>query len=568
MKERINPEVENRVKPTFIGVAWPYVNGELHIGHLAGYLLPADICARFHRYIGEDVLMVSGSDCHGTPITVEADRKGTTPQEIADFYHEIDVHLLKNVLGLSYDIYTRTDTEHHKKIVQDFFMALLEKGYLFAGSQEQYYSPEENRFLPDRYVEGTCKHCGFVEARGDQCDNCGQLLDKGMLDNPRGKLSGKPVIFKETQHYFVDWPKLQPEIEKYVEEGGPRWKKWVFRETNGWLKRGLQPRAITRDLDWGVPLPIDRIPENMRIRDIEQKRIYVWFDAVIGYFSASLLWSKESGGDWKSFWYNPDAKHYYFMGKDNLVFHTIFWPGQLMVYDSKLHLPDFPSINMFLDLAGQKFSKSRGVSIEINEMINKFGNDRVRFYLTYIMPEITDSSFRWEDFQDIVNGVLIGNLGNYIHRILSIGRNVDMKLVSEQEVSALVFEKIKNAFKKSRSCLENCEFRNYLDNILDLSGFGNKYFDRNNVWKLKRDDDPRYHRSLKNLYYIIISLGHLMYPLLPDASDRLFDMIKVKRLSRWPKTESEFKKLEALVRDIDPSIKPRPLFKKIEKNDY
>ncbi|MBU1200397.1 methionine--tRNA ligase [Patescibacteria group bacterium] len=547
-----------------IGVAWPYVNGELHIGHMAGYLLPADIYARYSRLKGNDVLMVSGSDCHGTPITVEADQKGVSPKEIADHYHKIDQDLLINTLNLSYDIYTRTDSSNHEQEVQKIFTTLLKKGYVYIDSQEQYYSPEEERFLPDRYVEGVCGHCRYKDARSDQCDNCGQLLDKDTLLNPLSKLSGEPVSLKETEHYFVNWEKLQPDIERYVSEKGPQWKKWVYKETKGWLKRGLSPRAVTRDMNWGVRIPTNDIPDDMRLENAENKRIYVWFDAVVGYLSASKLWSKEGGGDWKSYWYNKNAKHSYFMGKDNLVFHTIFWPGQLIGYDENLHLPDQPSINMFLNHDGKQFSKSRGESITIEDMVKNYGNDTLRFYLTQIMPENKDSSFRWNDFKEKVNGDLVGNFGNYIHRVLSIGRGSNIQAISNNQLSEPVVKVVERAYEKSENHLENYEFRNYLDSLLSITAFGNIYFNRHRVWEKKHNGDSQYFQHLKDLYYLILTSGQLMRPLMPESSDKLYSMLRVNRPELWPNNPQELENYESLIGTIDTSVKPTPLFKKLD----
>lgn len=551
-------------KKKFIGVAWPYVNGELHIGHLAGYLLPADICARYLRATGNDVLMVSGSDCFGTPITVEADKRGITPREVVDLYHAKDVHLFKDVLGLTYDLYTKTDNEQHIRTTQNIFVQLLENSYIFIDTTKQYYSPEDKKFLPDRYVEGKCKNCGFLEARSDQCDNCGKVLEQGDLENPHSKLTGKEVELKDTEHYFLDWSKLQPQIEAYVKKVGPNWKPWVYKETLGWLKKGLKPRAISRDIDWGVPLPVDRIPENMRIENMDHKRLYVWFDAVIGYLSASELWSEEGSGDWKEFWYNKDSHHYYFMGKDNLIFHTIFWPGQLMGYDKDLHLPDTTSINMFLNLEGKQFSKSRGVSIPIEDIINQYGNDPVRFYLTLIMPELRDSSFAWADFIQKNNEILVGNFGNFVHRILSFAQGVDIEEVSKYELSEECKQEIKEAFSSSRKFLENCEFKNYLDNILKFSSYGNKFIQQEQFWTLKKNNPEKLQEVMKQLYSLIISLGYLTIPLLPEASKNIFELLGLEPQTTWPEPGREAELVNALSLQIDTSIKPKPLFKKFD----
>lgn len=555
-------------KRVFIGVAWPYVNGDLHIGHLAGYLLPADICARYNRLEGRDVLMVSGSDCFGTPITVEADKRGVSPREIADEYHEKDVDLFLNKLNLTYDEYTRTDHPNHVKITQDFFVKMLEEGAIFIDTTEQYYSPKEERFLPDRYVVGECPFCGFKDARSDQCDNCGKLITHGELINPRSNLNGEKVELKQSEHYFVDWPSLQPRLERYVSKVSGNWKEWVRNETLGWMTEGLKPRAISRDISWGVSIPADRISEEKLIKDHEHKRLYVWFDAVVGYYSGSVLWEKDTGVSIAKFWENVGTennpqKHYYFMGKDNLVFHTLFWPGQLMVYDEALHLPDTVSINMFLNFEGRQFSKSRGVSIGIDEIIEQYGNDPVRFYLTQIMPELRDSSFSWEDFKEKVNGVLVANLGNFIHRSLSLGYGLDIGDLEEHEVEPKVKEAVDKAFSSARDNLENCRFRFYLDDILALSGFGNSLVDAEMVWELKKINEDSFKHVMKQLYFIVISLGLLMNPLLPHASQRLFKMLGVETPELWPEKRSNGELFD-IFRAMKPHNKPEPLFNKLE----
>lgn len=551
-------------KNIFIGIAWPYVNGDLHIGHLAGYLLPADIFARYHRLIGNNVLMVSGSDCFGTPITVEADKKKVTPKEIVEEYHTKDVDLFLNVLKLSYDLYTKTDHPNHIQQTQDVFIKMLTEGYIYVDKTEQYYSPSENRFLPDRYVVGTCPYCGFTDARSDQCDNCGKLIDHGALINPKSNITKGDVELRESDHYFVDWKKLQPRLEEYVKERGKNWKDWVYQETLGWLKEGLKGRAITRDITWGVPLPKDKIPQDKLITNIENKRIYVWFDAVIGYLSASKLWAKEIKKDtnaWEDFWYDKDSKHYYFMGKDNLVFHTLFWPGQLIIYDEDLHLPDVSSINMFLNLEGKQFSKSRGVSINARDFVTKYGNDAMRFYLTLTMPETKDSSFYWSDFEEKINGVLVANLGNFIHRVLSIGSKVDASTLNS-ELWDDVKDEIQKAFSDANRYLEKCEFRNYLETILKLSSYGNGIVDREKLWELKNTNETRFNEVLKQLYTIIISLGYLVNPLLFEASDKLFTMLSLPLVEKW----IDVNDLAKLVNNIKIND-VKPLFSKIELNE-
>ncbi len=550
-------------KNIFIGVAWPYVNGNLHIGHLAGYLLPADICARFHKIIGNNVLMVSGSDCHGTPITIEADKRKVSPKDIVEEYHNKDYDLFMNTLGLSYSIYTKTDHPNHIQVTQDIFLKLLEKDLILIQTAQQFYSPTENRFLPDRYVIGKCPFCGFDDSRSDQCDNCGKLIGQTELISPKSNLTKQPVELKDTEHYFVDWPKLQAKIKVYVEKSGNHWKNWVLQETLGWLNEGLQPRAITRDIDWGVPIPVDRIPANKQIKDPENKRFYVWFDAVIGYLSASILWSHEGNGNWRDFWFGEDLKHYYFMGKDNLPFHTMFWPGKLMEYDQNLHLPDVVSINMFLNYEGRQFSKSRGVSIDIKDIVEKYGNDRVRFYLTYIMPELRDSSFSWQDFKEKVNGILVANIGNFIHRTLSLAKDVDFVALSDVKIPSETVFKVTDAFNKSHNHLNSCHFRNYLDEAIALSSYGNGIVDREKLWALKSSDPERFNNVVKELLFVIIGLGYLLQPLLPNASARLFDMLSLSQPKIWPLGDTDV--LTQQISQLTKKIETYPLFEKIEE---
>ena len=546
----------------FIGVAWPYVNGILHIGHLAGYLIPADICARYQRLIGNDVLMVSGSDCHGTPITVEADKKGLSPAEVVEMYHTNDVDLFKNILGLTYDIYTRTDTAFHAKVTQDFFVKLFEEGYIFINSSKQFFSLTQNKFLPDRYVKGTCPFCGYTDSRSDQCDNCGKLIGEELI-NPKSNLTKETVELKETQHYFLDWEKLQLKLNEYVKSVGKNWKDWVLQETNGWLSEGLRARPVSRDIDWGVQIPKDRLPKDKIVENIENKRLYVWFDAVIGYYSASLLWSEENKTDWKPFWYGENIKHYYFMGKDNLVFHTLFWPGKLIVYDPKLHLPDVVSINMFLNLGKEQFSKSRGVVIEVKEIIEKYGNDRVRFYLTLIMPELRDSSFVWKDFEEKINGILVSTIGNFIHRTLSIGNSINMNDVVKNDLTSDIEKIIVNSFEKTKNHLENCEFRDYLNLVINLCSFGNKFFDMEKIWELKKNDTEKFKYDLKQLYSLIIACGLLTMPIMPGASTKLFNMLGLETPKFWPESGNEIKEINDMLTKIDTFIEPKLLFEKV-----
>ncbi len=556
-------------KKVLIAVAWPYVNGDIHIGHLAGYLLPADIFARFNRFRGNDVLMVSGSDCFGTPITVEADKLNISPEEVVNKYHPQIVELLEK-LGISFDIYTKTTTDNHKEVVQKFFIKLLEKGYIFKDKTDQYYSEEDKRFLPDRYVEGKCPHCGYEGARSDQCDNCGIIFSVGELINPKSKLSSKSVQIKPTEHYFLDWPKLQDFLEKYVEKTGKNWRSWVLNETKGWLKRGLKPRPITRDLDWGVEIPTERIPDNLRIDGAKEKRIYVWFEAVIGYLSASIEWAEKSGKDWKGWWHDQESEHAYFMGKDNLIFHTLFWPGQLHADNEKLHLPDYPAVNQFLTLEGKKFSKSRGITIDSVYIVDTYGSDAVRFYLTLISPENADANFSWDHFVRTHNSVLIGTFANFVNRTLTLAQGLDF---DGSEIEKEVKSAVLGLINQAKENLENYEFKKYAQTILDLSDFGNKYLSKEEPWFLStpkgrdlasggKDKDPeKFKKVMANTLYIALGLFLIIKPLLPDAYEKLEKILGVE-IDEWSGDESKL--LKKLLKKV--SIKKiEPLFERIDE---
>jgi len=533
-----------RKKKIFIGVAWPYVNGDLHIGHVAGYLLPADITKRFFKISGYDVLMVSGSDCFGTPITFEAEKEGISPKEIVKRYHPKNKKLFKD-LGISFDIYFKTDHPFHKKLVQEFVLSFWKKNLLFTKKELQYYDQENKRFLPDRYVEGTCPYCNFDGARGDQCDNCGKIIDQNLI-NPRSRITGKQVILKETQSVFIDWPKIQKEIEKYVRKKSKNWRAWVRKETFAWLKKGLKPRALSRDINWGVEFPKEIIKSWPFLKE---KRIYVWFDAVVGYLSASKYFAKIKKINYEDFWKNKNALHYYFMGKDNLVFHTIFWPGQLMTYDPKINLPDFPLINHYLNLEGKKFSKSRGTVLYIRDFIDKFGADPLRFYMWKIMPEKKDSSFSWQDFYQTYNDIFINKIWNFIRRVLVLYQKTKFSLPSEKI--------IKFSFKileKYSFHLQKGEFNKAYDVFLKYVSFGNKLIDQKKPWQFK-NDEKKFISLGSDLILIVIFLLLMLHPVCPFSTTKYLRYLKIK-----PKffKKSEIKKI---IKNIYIKKKPKILFK-------
>ncbi len=544
-------------KNIFIGVAWPYVNGELHVGHLAGYLIPADICARFHRYIGNNVLMVSGSDCYGTPITVEAEEKSISPKKVVDLYHPKHKALFE-LYKLSFDIYTKTTTKNHQKVVHEVFARLAKNGYLFKKRSRQYFSPDENRFLPDRYVEGVCPFCKSGEARGDQCDGCGKVLEQGELIDPKSKLTDQRLILKETEHYYFDLPKLESFLKRYVSDKGPHWRNWVLKETLGWLKKGLRARCVTRDLDWGIKIPVEKLSKNLRIEGAENKRIYVWFEAVIGYLSASIEWAK--GTDkWRDFWYSKQsATHYYFMGKDNLAFHTLFWPAQLYGAYKNIHLPDFPVINHFLNLEGCKFSKSRNVIVDSNYIGKKYGVDPVRFYISLIFPETSDASFSWAHFVEINNNVLIADLGNFINRVLKLSS--ELGGFSNKDIEKSVSAKIEKLIQKARDHALNCEFKSFSQTLIDIASFGNKYLNQKSPWSLEKNS-KEFKKVMTNALLIILAINLVSEPLMPETNYKLAKMLNIK-IKTWP-AEKIIKYLTNFLPEVK-IVSPKPLFKKID----
>lgn len=517
----------------FIGVAWPYVNGDLHVGHLAGYLIPADIFSRYSRLRGYRTLMVSGTDCHGTPITLEADKRKISPQELVNEYTPKVLELIKTYEA-TYDIFTSTTTENHKKIVQEFFLNLLKNGYILKVKTKQYFSQAENRFLPDRYVEGECSFCHAKEQRGDQCEVCGRSLEVGELINPKSKLTGSEVILKESEHYALDFSKLQKRIEEFI-KNSRHWREWVFNETVGFLNEGLKPRMITRDLDWGVEIPRDKIPREFLIKNIEHKRFYVWFEAVIGYFSATVEWAKKNNTDWQEFWFDPNCRHYYFMGKDNLIFHTIFWPGQLIGQEKGYNLPYFPAVNNFLLLEGKKFSKSRGVHLDSLEIAKKYSVDYVRFYLTSILPENKDSNFSWSEFEKTINDELVDKIGNFFHRVLVFYKNKLNLTIKNQNLDNEIIKKTEEVFKNVAERLEKIEIVSAFNSIFDYVQFANQYLDKEKPWLQEKE---KAEKVIYNSLQIINSLRFLFWPIIPVAVQNLSKMLNLDDIQ--PKEERDF----------------------------
>ena len=497
-------------------VAWPYANYLLHVGQAAGAYLPADIFARYHRLKGDDVVMVSGSDCHGTPITVTADKEGITPRDVVDRYHPKILETWQR-LGIGFDNYTTTLTENHYATTQEFFTRLLERGLLYTDVQDQLYDVNANQFLPDRYVEGTCPKCGYLEARGDQCDNCGSTLDAIELLNPRSKLTGATPVVRQSEHFLLRLSAMEAPLKEWVSKQD-HWRRNVQNFTLGWLNEGLRDRAITRDISWGVPVPVE---------GWEAKRIYVWFDAVIGYLSATREWAEKSGHPdaWKAYWQDPSVKSYYFIGKDNIPFHTIIWPAMLMGYEG-LNLPYDVPANQYVNFsAGQKQSKSKGTGTWVLELLDTYAPDVIRFYLTQIMPETSDSEFREDDLIRANNEILIATWGNLANRVISmIHRNFDGVVPETGPLapeSAAILDAARAAFQKVGDEYAACHFRSALQEALHLAQSSNKYLDERAPWKAVKTDRDHAAQTLAVALNVINALKTLLNPILPFSTAQL-----------------------------------------------
>jgi methionyl-tRNA synthetase len=511
-------------KKILVAVAWPYANGDLHVGHLAGAYLPADIFARYHRLAGNDVLMVSGSDTHGTPVSLRAEQEGVTPTEVFERFHQRFLATQKEI-GISYDLFTHTDTANHHRVSQGIFTALLRNGYLYKERQKQYYAETLGRFLPDRYVEGTCPHCGYSEARGDQCDQCGRILDALELGSPRTKIDGSVPVIRETEHFVLDLPKLSPEVEAYLGEAKDHWRPSVLNFSRNYVKSGLKGRAITRDIEWGIPVPVE---------GYEDKRLYVWFEAVIGYLSASIEEADLRGTPdlWKAWWYAPDAETYYFIGKDNTVFHTVIWPAELLgvgqLYDDSpsrsLNLPTDVPANEFMNLAGAQFSKSRGHMITLPDLLSRYDPDAVRFYVTSVMPETSDSDFLWDDFVQRNNGELVGVWGNLAHRVLSFTHR-HFGAVPEpgplSDVDQQILDGAVRAFELVGRQLASCSFRGAMADALSLAREVNRYLEVKSPWTQIKVDRQGAGTTLYVALQAINALKVMMAPFLPFSSEKL-----------------------------------------------
>tara|TARA_B000000532_G_scaffold72413_1_gene57822 strand:- start:3113 stop:4780 length:1668 start_codon:yes stop_codon:yes gene_type:complete len=542
--------MKNKPKNILVCVAWPYVNGPPHLGHIAGMSIPADIFARYNRLIGNNVAMVSGSDMHGTPVTLLANDLGVTPEEISKKYHDIWSKSLKE-MNFQYDLYTHTHTENHMKIVKDIFQILLEKKLLEIREQLMPFSVTENIFLSDRLVEGECPNGDNDKARGDQCDVCGRTLDPTDLGNIRSKRDGSIPEFRKTSHFFLRLSKLENEIRDWL-QSKKDWRQNVKNQSLSFINEGLKDRAITRDLSWGVDIPVD---------GWEEKKIYVWFEAVLGYLSATVELFKNTKNPemWKEFWEDENSESYYFQGKDNIPFHAIILPAILLGVENK-NLPTEVVANEYLNFSGKEFSKSRNWAVWLPDFLEKYSADSLRYYLTSIMPETSDSDFTWEGYVSSNNNELVANLGNFIHRILTMShKNFDGKIPkfeSESESTKEIIERCNNAIKEVGTSISKRRFREALNNLMALSKFGNQFLDKNEPWKKMKENKNEAEEILGQSIIIINAISCILEPFLPESSQKLQKILFGETINEW--------KL-ILPKPGTPFEKPMPLFEKLDE---
>ncbi|MCD4753038.1 MAG: methionine--tRNA ligase [Anaerolineaceae bacterium] len=579
-------------EPVLICVAWPYANADIHVGNVTGSHLPADIFARYHRMCGRQVLMVSGSDSHGTPITVRADAENSTPVDVYQHFHNHFLELFQKI-GITYDLYTSTHTINHQDIAQKIFTVLKDNGFLYTDTQKQWYSPVQERFLPGRYVEGTCYLCGYENARSDQCEKCGSLLESEKLINPRSKVDGSTPELRETEHYFLDLGKLEPKIVQFLKEREDYWRPNVLRQSLGQIENNpLHERAFTRDISWGVPVPVE---------GWDNKCLYVWFEAVMGYLSATIEYSKITGNpdQWREWWLNPDSKTYYFIGKDNIPFHAIIWPAELMGcgtdFDAVMGaedpkpfvLPYDVPANEFMNMEGQKISGSRNWGVWVLDYLERYDPDPLRYYLTITMPETRDSDWSWEDFYNRNNGELIATWGNLANRVLGFAyKRWDGVVPNPGELTEMdttLLENIEKGFKTVGELIEAVKLRAALAEVVRLASEVNKYLDSTEPWKVIKEDQAAAGRAIFTAMKAIDSLKTLFAPFLPFTSEKLHGFLNYEYpLFGKPFTQDEqdlLGKHTILRYDPDKAAgewkpsslqpgrifqKPTPLFKKLE----
>lgn len=537
----------------FVGVAWPYANGPLHLGHIAGAYLPADIFARYHRLKGSKVLMVSGSDQHGAPITIRAEKEFAAPEEVAAKYHQQFINCWER-LGISFDLFTTTGTANHSQVTHEIFLALLNNGYIYKGEMVQAYCPKCRRFLPDRYLEGTCPYCGSGKARGDECDECGKPLNAWDLKDLRCHICSAPPRFESSEHFFLRLSSFQDQLAAWVKEQ-THWRHNVLGTTWKFLDEGLKDRAITRDLDWGVDVPQP---------GFEHKRIYVWFEAVIGYLSASKEWAKSQGDDtaWRAFW-QDDANSYYFVGKDNIFFHTLIWPAMLMGYGG-LNLPYDVPANEFLTIEGKKLSTSRGWAIWLPDYLERYEPDPLRYALAANMPETGDSDFSWREFLRRNNNELVATYGNLAHRVLTFAhRNFNGAVPAPGELderSLGLLHEAEVTLEAVDRFLYRCQFKEAVREAMSLAQEANRYLDEQAPWKTIKTEPGASAKSIYVALSVLAALKTVFYPFLPFSSERLHSFLGF---------DGSVKEVGWKIQFLPPGRKlrqPEPLFVKLDED--
>jgi methionyl-tRNA synthetase len=537
----------------FIGVAWPYANGSLHLGQIAGAYLAPDIFARYHRARGNPVLMVSGSDQHGTPVTIRAEEEGRTPAEVAARFHDEFLDSWER-LGIKFELYTTTSTENHARTVQDIFLRLLEKGDIYKETMKLPYCTVEGRFLLDRYVEGTCPLCGSEEARGDQCDDCGKVLDPMDLINPHCKFDGSTPEVRDSEHFFLRLSAYNNGLKAWLSEGKDHWRKGVLNFSLGVLQEGLRDRAITRDIEWGVEVPV---------AGFESKRIYVWFENVIGYLSAAKEWAQRRGAPeaWREFWQDPQCKSYYFVGKDNIWFHTLSWPAMLMAY-GELNLPYDVPANQYMNFGGGKASTSRGVAPFLPTYLAKYDADAIRYYLAAVMPETSDTGFSEADLVRRNNDELVATWGNLVHRVLTFTYRHFEGRVPEAgdpgERGRALLAQVEGTLAETGEHIAACHFRAGLAAAMALAQEANRYLDERAPWRAIREDRQGAADTLHTVIAVINGLKVALYPYIPFSCERLHALLGYET----GVTEAGWTYVRP--QPGQPLREPAPLFKKLE----
>ncbi len=541
---------EKKFARTLVTAALPYANGPVHIGHLAGVYVPADIYTRYLRLKGEDVVFVGGSDEHGVPITIKAKKEGVTPQDIVDRYHNIIKKSFEG-LGISFDVYSRTTSKMHEKTASDFFRTLYDKGEFVEKTSKQLYDEEAHQFLADRYVTGTCPHCGFDHAYGDQCEACGTSLNATDLINPKSAITGNVPVLRETKHWYMPLDKWEPALRKWILEDHKEWKPNVYGQCKSWLDDHLQPRAVTRDLDWGIPVPVE---------GADGKVLYVWFDAPIGYISNT----KELLPDtWEKYWKSKDTRIIHFIGKDNIVFHCLIFPAMLMA-EGSYQLPENVPANEFLNLEGDKISTSRNWAIWLNEYLEEFPGkqDVLRYVLTANAPETKDNDFTWRDFQARNNNELVAILGNFVNRVLVLTHKYFNGAVPAAgqltEADEAVIAEFKDVKEKLGDNIEHFHFREALKDAMNLARIGNKYLADSEPWKLAKTDMDRVATIMHLALQITANLAIAFEPFLPFSAQKLRTMLNMPEVN-WDKLGTT-----TILSEGSMVEKPELLFEKIE----